>query len=132
MKYTKVLCCVLTVAIVMFLLKPIATQAAARMETITFKHPVEICITDNVAQWITVEATGQIGITMYARNSSTPLWDSSWSGEYLDFHGNVGYTGFEYNHRYWCGSDVYRIEAYIKSTGGAGLHPAVATYVTYK
>lgn len=132
MKISRALSCVLAVAVAVLVLKPVAAQARVTTQTIFRGQQIEICRTRNVSQWITVEATGQIGIIMYAKNSNIPLWDSAWSGEYLDYLGGVGYTAYAYNHRFWCGSDVYRIEAYIVHTGGGGLHPAVATYVTSK
>ena len=74
---------------------------------------------------ITINATEQLGVRMYSF-SGVLLWDSAWSGEWLDYINDYMCYVYPYRHTYWCGYDVRRVAVYT-----IPVNRTVNYYVTY-
>ena len=120
MKRSRIIVLFLIVALSLTSFSPISANATVTGTVIIGLKEDTICTTRGRAQNIFIQSTAQLIIKMYDSNN-TLLWDSRWSGEYLDYN-----SYYDFTHSYWCGSDVYRINAFAPYNSRAYVQ------VTYK
>ena len=124
----KLLASFLMVVLFVGMIGAIKTNAASneRATELWHKNRKVIGYTYNKPQRVWIEAQRDNIVIIMKDNRGRVLWESWWSNEYLD-HRRSGPKGYSYSHEYWCGPEVYSIEAYSFTDGGRYANPVYFT-----